>query len=66
MPGTQLLSLAEGGKVLSAQTAGFDSVVGSSKIADDFNVTNAVYKEAQNIPSYIDASLTLEVLKKKK
>jgi NitT/TauT family transport system substrate-binding protein len=66
MPGTQLLSLAEGGKVLSAQTAGFDSVVGSSKIADEFNVTNAVYKEAQNIPSYIDASLTLEVLKKKK
>lgn len=65
MPGTQLLTLADGGKVLSAKTNGFDSVLGSSKIADEFNVTNAVYKEAQNIPSYIDPSLTLEVLKKK-
>ena len=66
MPGTQFLSLAEGGKVLSVQTPGFDSVAGSSKIADEFNVTNAVYKEAQNVSSYIDSSLTLEVLKKKK
>lgn len=63
MSGTQFLSLAEGAKVLSAQTAGFDSVIGSTKIADEFNVTNAVYKEAQDVPSYIDASLTLEVLK---
>jgi NitT/TauT family transport system substrate-binding protein len=65
MPCTQFLSLAEGSKVLSAQSAGFDSLIGSTKIADEFNVTNAVYKEAQNVPSYIDASLTLEVLKKK-
>jgi NitT/TauT family transport system substrate-binding protein len=65
MPGTQLLSLAEGAKVLSSKADGFNSVLGSSKIADEFNVTNAVYKEAQNIPSYIDPSLTLEVLKKK-
>jgi len=65
MPGTQFLTLAEGGKVLSAQTTGFDSLIGSSKIADEFNVTNGVYKEAQNVPSYIDGSLTLEVLKKK-
>ncbi|MFT3780756.1 MAG: ABC transporter substrate-binding protein [Nibricoccus sp.] len=65
MPGTQFLTLAEGGKILSAKSDGFNSLLGSSKIADEFNVTNAVYKEAQNIPSYIDASLTLEVLKKK-
>lgn len=64
MPGTHLLTLAEGGKVLSAQTDGFDSLIGSSRIADEFNVTNAVYKEAQDVPSYIDASLTFEVLKK--
>jgi NitT/TauT family transport system substrate-binding protein len=65
MPGTQLLTLAEGGKVLSAKTEGFDSLVGSSKIANEFNVTNAVYKDSQDVTTYIDASLTLEVLKKK-
>ena len=31
---------------------------GSSKVADDFNVANAVYKKPENIDSYIDASLT--------
>jgi len=65
MPGTQLLTLAEGGKVLSAKSEGFDSLVGSSKIANEFNVTNAVYKDSQDVTTYIDASLTLEVLKKK-
>jgi len=65
MPGTHLLTLAEGAKVLSAKTAGFDSVAGSSKIANEFNVTNAVYKESQDVTTYLDASLTLEVLKKK-
>ena len=65
MPGTQLLTLTEGGKVLSSKTSGFESVAGSSKIADEFNVKNAVYKEAQDVKSYIDASLTLEALKKK-
>ena len=65
MPGTQLLTLAEGAKVLSSKTAGFDSLVGSSKIANEFNVTNAVYKDSQDVTTYIDASLTLEVLKKK-
>jgi len=65
MPGTQFLTLAEGGKVLSAKSEGFDSLVGSSKIANEFNVTNAVYKDSQDVTTYIDASLTLEVLKKK-
>jgi NitT/TauT family transport system substrate-binding protein len=65
MPGTQLLTLAEGAKVLSSKSAGFDSLVGSSKIANEFNVTNAVYKESQDVTTYIDSSLTLEVLKKK-
>jgi NitT/TauT family transport system substrate-binding protein len=40
-------------------------LIGSSKIADEFNVTNEVYKQAQDVPSYIDATLMLEVLKKK-
>jgi NitT/TauT family transport system substrate-binding protein len=37
---------------------GFKSLYGSSKIADDFNVKNAVYKDAQKIDAYIDPSLT--------
>lgn len=64
MPGTKLLTLAEGAKVLTAKTAGFDSVLGSSKIADEFNVKNGVYKESQNAAAYLDASLTLDALKK--
>ncbi len=64
MPGTKFLSLAEGAKVLSAKTAGFDSVLGSSKIADEFNVKNGVYKESQNAAAYLDASITLDALKK--
>ena len=64
MPGTKFLSLAEGAKVLSAKTAGFDSVLGSSKIADEFHVKNGVYKESQNAATYLDASITLDALKK--
>ncbi len=66
MPGTRFLSLAEGGKIMSTQSETFGSLSGSTKIANEFNVANGVYKESQDIPSYIDASLTLEVLKKKK
>jgi NitT/TauT family transport system substrate-binding protein len=63
MSGTQLLTLKEGAAKLAAKTAGFDSVAGSAKIADDFNVKNAVYKEAQDVSSYIDASLMAEAVK---
>jgi NitT/TauT family transport system substrate-binding protein len=63
MSGTQLLTLKEGAAKLAAKTSGFDSVAGSAKIADDFNVKNAVYKEAQDVPSYIDASLMAEAVK---
>lgn len=66
MPGTHFLTLAEGGKIISSTGDGFGSLTGSTKIANDFNVTNAVYKDSQDIKSYIDASLTLEVLKKAK
>jgi NitT/TauT family transport system substrate-binding protein len=64
MAGTRLLTLAEGAKIMAAQTDGFDSVLGSSKIADAFNVANGVYAEPQNVKSYIDASLMAEALKK--
>ena len=63
MPGTKFLSLAEGEKIMASSTPGFGSLVGSSKIADDFNVKNAVYKEAQKIADYIDASVTADALK---
>ncbi len=64
MPGTKFLSLAEGHKVLAAKTDGFDSVLGSSKIANDFNVKNEVYKESQDAASYLDATVSADALKK--
>ena len=57
LKGTKLIDLAEGknifkkGKVLA-------SLYGSSEIANDFNVNNEVYKQSQDVNSYIDPSLT--------
>ena len=31
---------------------------GSSKIADEFNVANDVYKKAEDVNSYLDSSFT--------
>ena len=42
----------------SRRPTGSDSLYGSTKIADDFNVDNEVYKKAQDVDSYIDPSLT--------
>lgn len=56
LKGTKLLTLAEGKKIFQ-KGDGLGSLYGSSKIADDFNVKNEVYKEPQNIDSYIDGSL---------
>jgi len=60
MGGTRLLTLAEGAKALAGKADGFGSVLGSAKIADEFNVKNEVYKQAQDVASYIDASLMVE------
>lgn len=57
LKGTKLLSVAEGRKVF-VQAEGFKSLYGSSKIADEFNVANGVYKDKQDVKAYIDASLT--------
>src|SRR5512143_885848 len=57
LKGTHLLSLADGRKVY-VKAAGFGSLYGSSKVADDFNVANGVYKAHQDIDSYIDPSFT--------
>jgi NitT/TauT family transport system substrate-binding protein len=55
--GTHLIDVAEGKKVFK-KADGLASLYGSSKIADEFNVANDVYKQAQDINSYIDPSLT--------
>ncbi len=57
LDGTHLIDVAEGKKVFK-KAEGLTSLYGSSKIADEFNVSNDVYKKAQDINSYIDPSLT--------
>jgi NitT/TauT family transport system substrate-binding protein len=56
LKGTRLLDLAEGKKVFE-KADGLGSLYGSTVIANDFNVKNEVYKEAQDVDSYIDPSL---------
>jgi NitT/TauT family transport system substrate-binding protein len=57
LKGTHLIDVAEGKKVYK-KGDGLTSLYGSSHIADDFNVANDVYKQKQDIDSYIDPSLT--------
>lgn len=57
LKGTRLLDLAAGRKAFK-KADGLTSLYGSSKIANDFNVKNAVYKESQDVDGYIDASLS--------
>jgi len=56
LKGTKLLSLEDGKKVF-VKADGFKSLYGSSKIADDFNVKNGVYKQPQDLAKAIDPSL---------
>ncbi|HUX82527.1 MAG TPA: ABC transporter substrate-binding protein [Halothiobacillus sp.] len=56
LKGTHLLDLAAGKKIFAAKT-GFGSLYGSSKVADDFNVANGVYKTHQDLNDYIDGAL---------
>lgn len=58
--GTKILTKAEAKKFF-AMGDGFASLYGSTKIADDFNVANEVYKDPQEVGSYIDASITNEM-----
>lgn len=57
LKGTKLLDLAAGRKIF-VKGPGLKSLYGSSKVADDFNVANAVYKTHQDLNSYIDPSFT--------
>jgi NitT/TauT family transport system substrate-binding protein len=55
LAGTHLLDVAAA-KAVFKKADGLASLYGSSKIADDFNVKNGVYKEHQDVDSYIDPS----------
>lgn len=54
--GTNIMSIEEA-MAFTKKAEGFKSIYGSTKIADDFNVDNDVYGDAQPIDSYIDMSL---------
>jgi NitT/TauT family transport system substrate-binding protein len=54
--GTKILTLEEA-KPFMKKAKGFESLYGSTKIADIFNVANDVYGDAQDIDAYIDSSL---------
>lgn len=58
LDGTKILTLAEAKKAF-AKGEGLDSIYGSSRIVDAFNVANKVYEEPQDVDSYIEPSLTL-------
>jgi NitT/TauT family transport system substrate-binding protein len=58
LDGTRLLSLEEAKAVLK-KGDGKDSLYGSTKIADDFNVKYEVYEKPQPVDTYIDPSITL-------
>jgi NitT/TauT family transport system substrate-binding protein len=60
MKGTALLDLAGNIKAMEPRDT-LDSVVGSSKVADAFNVKHGVYKEPQDVASYIDPSFVKEL-----
>lgn len=56
--GTKILTLEEA-KAHYKKSDGFESLYGSSKISDDFNVNNKVYDAPQDIETYIDPSITM-------
>ncbi|HEY3598977.1 MAG TPA: ABC transporter substrate-binding protein [Paraburkholderia sp.] len=56
LKGTHLLDAAAAKKAFTKGN-GLDSVYGSSVNADKFNVRNAVYKQAQDVNTYIDPAL---------
>jgi NitT/TauT family transport system substrate-binding protein len=60
MPGTYFLSLSEA-KQRFVKGPGLESAYGSTKIADDFNVANKVYPQAQPVDEYIAGELTTQL-----
>lgn len=58
MKGVHFLSKDEAIKVLQKGNS-LQSIYGSSKIVDKFNLANKIYKTSQDVNAYIDPSLTL-------
>jgi NitT/TauT family transport system substrate-binding protein len=63
LPGTHFLTPDEALATFT-QKDSLDSLYGSGKVADAFNVANKVYATAQPVASYIDGSLSKEALAK--
>jgi NitT/TauT family transport system substrate-binding protein len=63
MPGTKFLSPEEAYARFEKKD-GLESLFGSGKVADDFNVANKVYPDHQPLADYIDSSLAKEALGK--
>jgi NitT/TauT family transport system substrate-binding protein len=61
MKGTYILDLAEAAKRYQ-KADGLESVFGSSRTVDQFNVKNSVYKVPQKIEDYLDPTLTTEAM----
>jgi NitT/TauT family transport system substrate-binding protein len=59
LDGTYILSLDEALKIWE-KADGLDSIYGSSKISDDFNVMFEVYEKPVDYSTYLDPSLTKE------
>jgi NitT/TauT family transport system substrate-binding protein len=63
MPGTRFLTPQEALARFEPKDT-LDSLLGSGKVADEFNVANKVYKDPQPIKAYIDGSLSKAALAK--
>ncbi|HMJ13080.1 MAG TPA: ABC transporter substrate-binding protein [Polyangiaceae bacterium] len=63
LPGTRFLSPEEA-LARFEKKDGLDSLYGSGKVADDFNVANKIYEKPQPLADYIDGSLAKEALGK--
>jgi len=61
MPGTRFLSPDEAITRFDQKDT-LDSLYGSGKVADEFNVANKVYEKPQPVAAYIDGSLSKEAL----
>jgi NitT/TauT family transport system substrate-binding protein len=59
MKGTYFLTLEEGKKHWK-DAPGLESIYGSNRIVDEFNVANTVYKTPLKIEEYLDPSFTAE------
>ena len=63
MPGTRFLTPEEALKRFQPNDT-LESLLGSGKVADAFNVANKVYAQPQPVAGYIDGSLSKEALGK--